>query len=134
MVEYKNCKKKLPCIQPNQSTHCNGFQTIVPTISPEHIFIEIIFWKGENIEHSNDAGCTMDIKLCDIPQILNLDSVAYELRGVIHYRRARTYVKRCGKNWELFDDLKKKAVPIKETTKVSCELLLYTILAYVSIK
>lgn len=106
------CIEKLPCIQPNQSTHCNGFQTIVPTISPEHIFIEIIFWKGmiiiilknldtllynfsnsylgENIEHSNDAGCTMDIKLCDIPQILNLDSVAYELRGVIHYRRARS--------------------------------------------
>lgn len=80
----------------------------------------------------------MDIKLCDVPQIINLNYISYELRGVIHFRRGKSqlrntvghytaYVKRSNKNWELFDDLKKKPVPIKETTQVSCELLLYTI-------
>lgn len=80
----------------------------------------------------------MDIKLCDIPQVVNLNSISYELRGVIHFHRGRSqlrnavghysaYVRRCGRNWELFDDLKKKPMPIKQSTKVSCELLLYTI-------
>jgi len=102
------------------------------------MLITINTYIGENIEHSNDAGCTMDIKLCDIPQVLNMNSISYELRGVIHFRRGRSllrntvghytaYVKRCGKNWELFDDLKKKPMSVKETTNVSCELLLYTI-------
>lgn len=92
---------------------------------------------GENIEHSSDAGCTIDIKPYDIPQVMDLNSTLYELRRVIHFRRGRSllrtvgyytaYIKRCGKNWELFDDLKKKPVPVKESKKVLCELLLYTI-------
>lgn len=40
------CKEKLTCSKNSQSTKCNGFQTIEPTISPVHIFIEILFWKG----------------------------------------------------------------------------------------
>lgn len=41
--------EKLACIQPSnttKSTHCKGFQTIEPIISPVHIFIEILFWRG----------------------------------------------------------------------------------------
>lgn len=33
------------------------------------------------------------------------------------------YAKRGNKNWHLFDDLKKKPMPIKETKIVACEIL-----------
>jgi hypothetical protein len=42
---------------------------------------------GENVEHSNNAGYTLDLKLCDIPKVITLNEKSYELRGVIHFRR-----------------------------------------------
>lgn len=44
--------------------------------------------------------------------------------SVGHYN---AYCKRDGKYWELIDDLKTKAVPSKENTKVVCEYLIYSI-------
>lgn len=77
-------------------------------------------------------------RLCEIPLILMNDSITYELRGVIFYRTGKsilrntighymTYTRRDTKNWELFDDLKNKPIPVKDTTSVACEFLFYTI-------
>jgi ubiquitin C-terminal hydrolase len=95
-------------------------------------------FSGVNVEHSNDAGYTLDINLCDIPKSITLNEKSYELRGVIHFRRGNnnlrnsvghytTYVRRSNEHWELFDDLKKKPIPVKETTNVSCEIIMYSI-------
>jgi hypothetical protein len=79
--------------------------------------IPIIF-SCENVEHGNDAGYTLDLKLYDIPKVITINEKSYELRGVIHFRRGnnnlrnsvghyKTHVKRFNEHWELFDDLKK---------------------------
>lgn len=78
------------------------------------------------------------MRLCDIPKILIHNLVTYELRGVISFHPGKSklrntvghynaYAKRGTKNWELFDDLKKKPIPIKESKIVPCETLIYTI-------
>lgn len=80
----------------------------------------------------------MKVKLCDIPQIILHNSKTYELRGVLSFKAGKTklrnsighycaFAKRETSNWELFDDMKKKTIPIKETKVVNCEFLVYTI-------
>jgi len=77
-------------------------------------------------------------RLCEIPPVLLNNSITYELRGVISFRSGKsnlrntvghyvTYTRRNTKNWEMFDDLKNKPIPVKDTTSVPCEFLLYTI-------
>jgi hypothetical protein len=36
-------------------------------------WIYLIFFSGENVEHSNHARYTLDIKLCDIPKGITLN-------------------------------------------------------------
>lgn len=98
-------------------------------------------FSGDDILSSNrssDAATLIKLKLCDIPQILTHQTVSYELRGVIcfisgksglrnsveHYK---SYVKRYGSNWELYDDMKKKPIPVKDNTIIQCEFLVYTV-------
>lgn len=80
----------------------------------------------------------MKIKLCDIPPVIIHNSTTYELRGVICYHKGKsnlrnsighynTYSKRHTNNWELYDDLKKKSISVKESSMVPCEFLFYTI-------
>lgn len=87
---------------------------------------------------NSEAGVILKIKLCDIPTVLTYNSVTYELRGVICYHKRKsslrnsighynTYSRRGTRNWELYDDLKKKSIPVKETTMVPCEFVFYTI-------
>lgn len=89
-------------------------------------------------QRSSEAATLLKVRLCDIPQILVHETTSYELRGVICFHRGKSglrrsvghytsYTKRYGRNWELFDDLKKKPIPIKETTTVQCEFLVYTV-------
>lgn len=77
----------------------------------------------------------MNIKLSDIPSIINIQNIFYELRGVCafsggdfssigHYK---AFCKRNQNNWELFDDLELKSIPIKENTVVQCESIFYTV-------
>jgi hypothetical protein len=83
-------------------------------------------FSGENVEHSNDAGYTLDLKLCDNPKTIFLNEKSYELRGVTHFHGGNnnirnsvdtTYVKRCNEHWELFDDLKKNQYLSKKLLK-----------------
>lgn len=85
-----------------------------------------------------EAAAQVEVQLSEIPQLLVLNSKTYELRGVISFQRGKSslrnsighycaYAKRGTKNWQLFDDVKKKPVPVKENKKVSCEFLIYTI-------
>jgi len=78
------------------------------------------------------------MRLSDIPKLLIYNYVVYELRGVISFQPAHSklrtssghynaYAIRGTKNWQLFDDLKKKSIAVKENKEVSCELLVYTI-------
>ncbi|CAI6369605.1 unnamed protein product [Macrosiphum euphorbiae] len=87
---------------------------------------------------SSEVGHLIEVQLCDIPQVLIYKDLTYELRGVVNYRRGNSklrtsvghynaYCKRSGKQWELIDDLKKKAVSSKENTKVICEFVIYSI-------
>lgn len=99
-----------------------------------------IFSGEENISNNRSSETTEQVKmrLCDIPQILFHNSVAYELRGVISFHPGKSklrntighynaYAKRGTGNWELFDDLKKKPIPTKDSKIVPCETLMYTI-------
>lgn len=75
------------------------------------------------------------IRLCNIPPVLINEAVVYELRGVISFRPGKsklrnsighyiTYTKRETKNWEMYDDLKNKSVPVRDIAVVPCEFLL----------
>lgn len=74
----------------------------------------------------------------EIPQHLIYNSISYELIGVISFQPAKSklmsstghynaYAIRGITNWQLFDDLKKKPIPIKENKEILCELLVHTI-------
>lgn len=90
-------------------------------------------------QHSTEAAKIVQIRLCDIPQILCNANQIFELRGVISFLAGKSklrhsighykgYAKRgATNNWEIFDDLQKKPIPVKSTTKVNCEFLFYTI-------
>lgn len=96
---------------------------------------------GEVCKDNNqttEAAPQIDIKLKDIPQIINYQNTTYELRGVCAYRRGlsrlRTSVghytawcKRGPRIWEIYDDLKSKSSRVNEESEVACELLIYTI-------
>lgn len=92
--------------------------------------------------HENEdvimSGIIVKIKLCNIPPIIIHEEIVYELRGVICFHRGKsnlrsfvghynTYIKRDRRIWEMYDDLRKKAVPVKETETVPCETIFYTI-------
>jgi len=87
---------------------------------------------------STETTAQVKMKLSDIPKLLVYNYVTYELRGVISLQQAHSklrtssghynaYAIRGTKNCQLFDDLKKKPIPVKENKEVSCELLVYTI-------
>lgn len=89
-------------------------------------------------QRSSEAAALVKIRLCDIPKLLIHKTTCFELRGVLCYHRAKSglrnsighytaYAKRYGSNWELYDDLKKKPIPVKETTIIQCEFLVYTV-------
>jgi len=98
----------------------------------------IVLFLGENVVMSSEAANISLVRLCDISPVLVCETTTYELRGVIAFRHGKsklrnsighytTYAKRDTKSWELYDDLKIKPVPVKDTTIVPCEFLLYTI-------
>jgi len=90
-------------------------------------------------QRSSEAAKLLKVKLSDIPLLLIHGTTAFELRGAICFHRGKSglrtsvghytaYTKRrSGRQWELFDDMKKKPVPVKDTTKIMCEFLIYTI-------
>ncbi|XP_060856025.1 uncharacterized protein LOC132933765 [Metopolophium dirhodum] len=106
-----------------------------------HIFIDILLWEDEDAIsslRSSEAATIFKIKLCDIPKLIKVKSTVYELRGVLAFQRSKsslrnsvghytTYAKRGSKNWELYDDLKKIPVQVKEQTIVPVEFLFYSV-------
>lgn len=81
--------------------------------------------------HSSETTAPVKMRLSDIPKLLVYNSIHYELRGVVSFQPAQSklrtstghysaYAIRGTKNWQLFDDLKKKTIPIKENKEVSC--------------
>ncbi|KAF0688727.1 Uncharacterized protein FWK35_00036210, partial [Aphis craccivora] len=67
----------------------------------------------------------------DIPQILVYESTTYELRGALHFYKGKSrlrnsvghytaYAKRGTHSWELYDDLKKRPIPVKENSTILC--------------
>ncbi|XP_050064744.1 uncharacterized protein LOC126553644 [Aphis gossypii] len=93
-----------------------------------HVFIDVLLWEGEDAVsslRSSEAATIFKIKLCDIPQLIKVKSKVYELRGVLAFQRPKSslrnsvshytaYIKRGSRNWELYDDLKKMPVLVKE--------------------
>jgi hypothetical protein len=70
-------------------------------------------------------------KLCDIPQIIKVKFIVYELRGVLAFQQSKnslrntvgnytTYMKRWYRNWEQYDNLKKNSIPSKRTDCSTC--------------
>lgn len=106
-------------------------------ISYIHIFIldenEI-----NSIQYSTEAAPHPKIKLSNIPPALIINNKAFELRGVFCYRQGLSrlrnsvghyyaYGKRGPNNWEIFDDIRKKSKPVKNSIVAPCEYLVYTI-------
>jgi len=70
---------------------------------------------------------------------MTISNIKYELRGICSHRHGisrlrhsvghyQSYCKRNSTNqWELYDDLKSKPMPVKSNSKVPCEFLVYTI-------
>ncbi|KAL4141463.1 hypothetical protein QTP88_004100 [Uroleucon formosanum] len=54
-------------------------------VSPFHVLVEILYWKGENIQQSSEAAPHIFAKLCDIPEVITHNSTSYELREVLRY-------------------------------------------------
>ncbi|XP_022183098.1 uncharacterized protein LOC111042707 [Myzus persicae] len=120
---------------------CKGLKTVTTDISEMHLFIDILIWEGEDAissQRSSEAATIFKIKLCDIPELITVKSTVYELRGVLAFQRPKsslrnsvghytTYTKRGSKNWELYDDLKKLPVQVKEQTIVPVEFLFYSV-------
>ncbi|CAI6373556.1 unnamed protein product [Macrosiphum euphorbiae] len=120
---------------------CKGLKTVTTDISEMHIFIDILIWEGEEAissQRSSEAATIFKIKLCDIPELITVKSTVYELRGALAFQRPKsslrnsvghytTYTKRGSKNWELYDDLKKLPVQVKEQTIVPVEFLFYSV-------
>lgn len=87
----------------------------------------------------SDVAQQVVICLENVPPIIKLDSIQYHLRGICShgYGRSegidaighyRSYCKRNGRrNWELYDDLNSKPIPVQPQTKIPCELLIYSI-------
>lgn len=87
---------------------------------------------------STEAVSMVQVKLNDIPQILVYENTTYELRGAIHFYKGKSglrnsvdhytaYAKRGTHNWELYDDLKKRTIPVKENSTILCEFIIHTI-------
>lgn len=77
---------------------------------------------------------SFQVKLQDIPQIIHIHSVNYELRGVVSFSECMSNVghykavcRRPNNNWEMYDDLTIKSIPVKSNMQVECEYILYTI-------
>lgn len=88
--------------------------------------------------HSSYTTAQVKIRLSEIPKLFVYNYITYELRGVVSFQPAQSklrtsfghynvYAIKGTKHWQLFDDLKKKPIPVKENKEVSCELLVYTI-------
>ncbi|XP_016656228.2 uncharacterized protein LOC100569834 [Acyrthosiphon pisum] len=141
LQQYLNDRTSIKEHQKCSNEKCDGIKKTKFLISPMHLFIDVLFWEGEDMissQRSSEAATLMKLKLCDIPQILTHSTKNYELRGVLCFYKGKgglrssvghytAYTKRYGRNWELFDDLKKKPIPVKETTTVNCEFLVYTV-------
>jgi len=97
-----------------------------------------LYVSGENNifkDRTCKTATQVETKLYDIPQILLYNSRIYELRGVLNFRQGQSslrksgghycaYAKREYRNWQKFDDLKQKAIPIKDSQMISCGVLL----------
>jgi len=70
------------------------------------------------MQQISEATPHINVKLCDIPEVIIHNDTSYDLRGVLNYRPRKsflrssighytTYARRRGGNWELYDDLKK---------------------------
>lgn len=79
----------------------------------------------------------MKIKLNDIPEILTIDNLNYQLRGITSFDNGgelsvtsvghyKAYCKRIC-SWELYDDLATNSITVNSTTKVSCDYNFYTV-------
>jgi len=74
------------------------------------------------------------IKLSDIPPVLSIENVIYELRGICSFTgnisdvgHYKAYCRRLNNSWEIYDDLAVKPIPVKSETIVPCEYIYYTI-------
>jgi len=70
------------------------------------------------LQQSSEAAPYVNVKLCDIPEIIIHKETSYDLIEVLHHRPRKsflksfighctTYLRRRGDNWKLDDDLKK---------------------------
>lgn len=89
-------------------------------------------------QRSSEAASIFEIKLCDIPSLIKTKSSTYELRGILAFYRPKsslrnsvghykTFSKRGDNNWEMYDDLKKIPIRVKQQTVVPVEFLYYSI-------
>ncbi|XP_025406159.1 uncharacterized protein LOC112680321 [Sipha flava] len=131
MTEYSVCGS----VEGNYS--CQETKTITTSISSIHIIVDLIKWEGDDVNYSTEASPQFNIKLEDIPQIIVCSNETMELRGIGCYRPGLSRLRKAvghyyaickrGNSWELFDDMKKHSTPMKSTTIVPCEYLVYTI-------
>ncbi|XP_050064844.1 uncharacterized protein LOC126553771 [Aphis gossypii] len=140
-IDNRQHIKKSKCTQDVSGNICDGVKEIISEFSDMHLFIDVLHWEGENViskDRSSEAAAQVKEKLCDIPQILQHNSKTYELRGVLSFKAGKTklrnsighycaFAKRGTSNWEQFDDMKIKTIPVKDTKVVNCEFLVYSI-------
>ncbi|KAF0746310.1 USP domain-containing protein [Aphis craccivora] len=77
---------------------------------------------------------SIQVKLQKISQLINIQNVNYELRGIVSFSGSMSNVghykavcRRLNDNWETYDDLTIKSIPVKSNVLVECEYILYTI-------
>ena len=86
---------------------------------------------------SGVSNTTLKIKLNDIPEVLAIDNLSYQLRGITSFVNGgelsvssvghyKAYCKRIS-SWEVYDDLATNSITLNSMTKVACDFILYTV-------
>jgi len=91
------------------------------------------------IDYSTEVAQQVQVCLENVPSVITINNIKYELRGICSHKHGmsrlrhiighyQSYCKRNHTNiWELYDDMKSKPIPVKASTRVPCEFLIYTI-------
>ncbi|CAI6358114.1 unnamed protein product [Macrosiphum euphorbiae] len=129
--------------RPGQS----GTTLVCLTCSHDVLFADDLTKENKciNLEDAVDKNYGTDVEqqvqvcLDDVPLVITISNVKYELKGICSHshgmsrlrQRIGHYQSYCKRtyttNWELYDDLKSKPMPVKANTRVPCEFLVYTI-------
>lgn len=130
---------EMNCNFSNEDSICTEKVLRSFVLQKTHIIIELVNSDVPEDDVAETEISTFEVSLDSIPRKLYLQQTEYWLRGIIcftppdivdkitdigHYR---AICLRSDDQWELYDDMKDKKIPISNQSIFNCEILVYTI-------